>query len=213
ISTGEEAGRAGVARPRRAAPAGAAAGETAEPRRVPAARAVRSAARPPGAAARRRAAGDAPQAAAGPPREAGAGRGDAPPRPGGRRLCRWGAAAVGGVHDIARPVRAGRVPRGGDAHPARAPGAARPQRQRGGEAMSTEKYFTYRGDVRAVAAVGDALAFVTAHPEGEPTAVYRLDPEKVTLTQDALPVGGVALLAAGGGLLVRGPDPPPLRPP
>ena len=34
--------------------------------------------------------------------------------------------------------------------------------------MSTEKYFTYRGDVRAVAAVGDALAFVTAHPEGEP---------------------------------------------
>ena len=54
--------------------------------------------------------------------------------------------------------------------------------------MSTEKYLTYRGDVRALAVADDALAFVTAHPEGQPTAVYRLDPEKLTLTEDKLAV-------------------------
>src|SRR5262245_44168559 len=70
----------------------------------------------------------------------------------------------------------------------------------------TEKYLTYRGDVRAVAATGGALAFVTAHPEGQPTAVYRLDPEKLTLSEDVLPAGGQALLAAGEDLWVAGTD-------
>ena len=32
--------------------------------------------------------------------------------------------------------------------------------------MSTDKYLTYRGDLRALAAVEGTLAFVTAHPEG-----------------------------------------------
>jgi ParB family chromosome partitioning protein len=70
----------------------------------------------------------------------------------------------------------------------------------------TEKYLTYRGDVRAVAVARDALVFVTAHPEGQPTAVYRLDPEKLTLTEDALPAGGLTLLTVGDDLLVAGTD-------
>jgi ParB family chromosome partitioning protein len=72
--------------------------------------------------------------------------------------------------------------------------------------MSIDKYLTYRGDVRALAVAGDALAFVTAHSEGQPTAVYRLDPEKLTLTEDKLPAGGQALLAAGDDLWVAGTD-------
>jgi ParB family chromosome partitioning protein len=72
--------------------------------------------------------------------------------------------------------------------------------------MSTDKYLTYRGDVRAVAACGDALAFVTVHEEGQPTAVYRLDPEKLTLSENPLPAGGQALLALGDDLWVAGSD-------
>jgi ParB family chromosome partitioning protein len=69
-----------------------------------------------------------------------------------------------------------------------------------------DKYLTYRGDVRAIAAAGGALVFVTAHPEGQPTAVYRLDPEKLTLAEHPLPAGGQALLAAGEVLWVAGTD-------
>jgi ParB family chromosome partitioning protein len=70
----------------------------------------------------------------------------------------------------------------------------------------TEKYLTYRGDVRALAVAGGALAFVTVHPEGQATAVYRLDPEKLTLSEEPLPAGGQALLAAGEDLWVAGTD-------
>jgi ParB family chromosome partitioning protein len=72
--------------------------------------------------------------------------------------------------------------------------------------MSTEKYLTYRGDVKALASAGGALAFVTVHPEGLPTALYRLDPVKFTLTSDALPAGGQALLATPDGLWIGGSD-------
>jgi ParB family chromosome partitioning protein len=72
--------------------------------------------------------------------------------------------------------------------------------------MSTDKYLTYRGDVKAVAAASATLVFVTAHPEGQPTAVYRLDPEKHTLTEDALPAGGQALLVTGDDVWVAGTD-------
>jgi ParB family chromosome partitioning protein len=72
--------------------------------------------------------------------------------------------------------------------------------------MTAEKYLTYRGDVRAVAAVGDALAFVTVHTEGQPTAVYRLHPEKYTLTETPLPAGGTALLATADDLWIAGTD-------
>jgi ParB family chromosome partitioning protein len=72
--------------------------------------------------------------------------------------------------------------------------------------MSTDKYFTYRGDVKAVAAAGGALAFVTVHAEGQPTALYRLDPEKLTLSEVPLPAGGRALLAVGEDLWIAGTD-------
>ena len=63
--------------------------------------------------------------------------------------------------------------------------------------MSTDKYFTYRGDVRAIAVLGGGLAFVTVHPEGQPTAVYRLDPEKLTLAERC--AAGRRTGAAGDG--------------
>jgi ParB family chromosome partitioning protein len=72
--------------------------------------------------------------------------------------------------------------------------------------MSTDKYHTYRGDVRALAAVDGTLVFVTVHPEGRATAVYRLDGEKLTLSSDPLPAGGQVLLATSEGLWVGGTD-------
>jgi ParB family chromosome partitioning protein len=72
--------------------------------------------------------------------------------------------------------------------------------------VSQEKYFTYRGDVRALAVVGGQVAFVTTHPEGRPTAVYFLDPEKATLSEHPLPAGGRALLEVAGALWVAGTD-------
>src|SRR5262245_31152473 len=70
--------------------------------------------------------------------------------------------------------------------------------------MPTDKYLTYRGDIRAAVGVGGALAFVTVHPEGQPTALYWLDADKLTLQTDALPCGGVALAADGTTVYVAG---------
>jgi ParB family chromosome partitioning protein len=72
--------------------------------------------------------------------------------------------------------------------------------------MTTDKYLTYRGDLKAVAASGNVLAFTTAHPEGRPTAVYRLDADKLTLTESPLPCGGAALVADDGDLRAAGTD-------
>lgn len=72
--------------------------------------------------------------------------------------------------------------------------------------MTTEKYLPYRGDVKAAAAIGDTLVFVTAHPEGQPTALYRLDTEKFTLTAEPLPRGGVALAVGDDSVWVAGDD-------
>jgi ParB family chromosome partitioning protein len=72
--------------------------------------------------------------------------------------------------------------------------------------VSTEKFLTYRGDVRALAVSEGTLAFVTVHPEGRPTALCRLDPEKLTLTETPLPAGGASLLATAEGLWVGGTD-------
>ena len=59
----------------------------------------------------------------------------------------------------------------------------------------TEKYLTYRGDITAGTAMGGSLAFVTVHPEGQPTALHWLDADKLSLSSVALPCGGVALAA------------------
>jgi ParB family chromosome partitioning protein len=72
--------------------------------------------------------------------------------------------------------------------------------------MSTDKYLPYRGDVKAVAGVGGTLAFVTLHAEIHPTAVYRLDADKLTLAADPLPAGGAVLRADGDTLWVGGSD-------
>ena len=85
--------------------------------------------------------------------------------------------------------------------------------------MSTDKFLTYRGDVKVIAVAGDFLAFVTVHPEGQPTALYRLHPEKLTLAEASLLVGGQVLLAVGDDLWIGGSDqssimsPPATRPP
>jgi ParB family chromosome partitioning protein len=72
--------------------------------------------------------------------------------------------------------------------------------------MTTDRYGTYRGDVWALAAAGDDLVFVTAHPEKQPTGLYRFHPEKLALAEEPLPAGGQALLAAGDDLWVAGTD-------
>lgn|GEM_PF-1062589 len=68
------------------------------------------------------------------------------------------------------------------------------------------KFQTYRGDIRAIAGVGDSLAFVTVHPEGAPTALYWLDPDKLSVSHDELPCGGVALAVDGKAVYVAGTD-------
>lgn len=72
--------------------------------------------------------------------------------------------------------------------------------------MAPEKFFTYRGDIKAAVGVGGSLAFVTVHPEGLPTALYWLDADKLTLQQDDLKCGGVALAAVGNTIYVAGTD-------
>ncbi len=72
--------------------------------------------------------------------------------------------------------------------------------------MTTNKYLTYRGDIRAVAACPDSLAVVTVHPDGLPTAVYRLNVAKMELDEVALPCGGVSLIARGKDLWAGGDD-------
>ena len=72
--------------------------------------------------------------------------------------------------------------------------------------MPTEKYLTYRGDIRAAIGVGGSLAFVTVHSEGQATALYWLDADKLSLQQEALGCGGVALVADGNTVYVAGTD-------
>jgi ParB family chromosome partitioning protein len=72
--------------------------------------------------------------------------------------------------------------------------------------MTAEKYLTYRGDIKGAVGVGRTLAFVTAHLEGQPTALYRLDADKLTLDADPLPKGATAIAAVGETLFVAGGD-------
>ena len=72
--------------------------------------------------------------------------------------------------------------------------------------MTTDRYFQYRGEVRAAVGVGNQLAFVTVHPEGQPTGLFRLNTEKMTLAVDPLAAGGVALVSEGEHLWIAGSD-------
>ncbi len=69
-----------------------------------------------------------------------------------------------------------------------------------------EKYLTYRGNLRAIQAVGPALAFISRHAEKLPTALYRLDPDKGDLTEVDLPCGANALLVDGTDAWIAGDD-------
>jgi ParB family chromosome partitioning protein len=69
-----------------------------------------------------------------------------------------------------------------------------------------DRYSVYRGDVKGAVGIGGALAFVTVHAEGVPTALYRLDADKFTLKQEALPCGGVAIATDGNTIYVAGTD-------
>ncbi|QDU21891.1 HEAT repeat domain-containing protein [Urbifossiella limnaea] len=69
-----------------------------------------------------------------------------------------------------------------------------------------EKHLTYRGHFRAAAGAGGALVFVTEHPEGQPTALFRLDADALNLTEQPLPCGGVALAVDGDHVYVAGTD-------
>ena len=72
--------------------------------------------------------------------------------------------------------------------------------------MTAEKYLTYRGDIKGAVGVGRMLAFVTAHPEGQATALYRLDADTLALDADPMPRGGTAIAAIGETLFVAGGD-------
>ena len=69
---------------------------------------------------------------------------------------------------------------------------------------TTNKYLTYRGDLRAVTSLGKGLAFTGVHPDGVPTALYRLDVEKLELSEIALSCGGLSLAATSGELWLGG---------
>ena len=71
---------------------------------------------------------------------------------------------------------------------------------------TTDKYLTYRGDLKALAPAGPAVLFVTAHAEGRPTALYRLDAATLALAADPLPAGGNDLVTDGQTVWVAGTD-------
>src|SRR5439155_22150890 len=72
--------------------------------------------------------------------------------------------------------------------------------------IMSEKYLPYRGEIKALIGVGGTVAFVTVHPEKQPTGLYRLDADKLTLGHVALPEGGLAGIADEDALWVAGSD-------
>lgn len=69
-----------------------------------------------------------------------------------------------------------------------------------------EKYLTYRGDVTALGTVGSALVFTTERIEGNESALYRLDAEKLDLEETPLPCAGHDLVVDGETIWVAGGD-------
>jgi ParB family chromosome partitioning protein len=74
------------------------------------------------------------------------------------------------------------------------------------EAASTDKFVPFRGALRAAVGLGHVLVFVTVHPEGQPTPLYRLDADKAELATQPLPGGGAAVVADEASIFVAGTD-------
>ncbi|HFE45044.1 MAG TPA: hypothetical protein ENJ18_06045, partial [Nannocystis exedens] len=62
--------------------------------------------------------------------------------------------------------------------------------------MSVTNLYTYRGEIRGLVAIGDALAFCTVHDEGQPTALYQIDLEKQRMQVSPLVGGGLGLVVS-----------------
>jgi HEAT repeat protein len=71
---------------------------------------------------------------------------------------------------------------------------------------ATEKFQRYRGELRAVLGAGSSLLFVTVHPEGQGTALWRLEVDKAELDAASLPGGATALAADADSVYVAGTD-------
>ena len=124
------------------------------------------------------------------------------PRPGPRRpaLRRRHFATAGRVPGLGRRQRARGEPGRRHPHPPPVPVT------RGRGSLSVDHFSTYRGDLRAASASEGVLQFVTEHPEGLPTALYRLSAETNQLAETALPCGGRSVALAGATTYVGGSD-------
>ena len=72
--------------------------------------------------------------------------------------------------------------------------------------MSKDIYLDHRGALTGLIGLGDTLAFTTEHPEGQATALFRVNPNTGALTHEALPGGGKCLVVSETSLFVAGTD-------
>lgn len=72
--------------------------------------------------------------------------------------------------------------------------------------MSKDLYLDHRGALTGLIGLGDTLAFTTEHPEGQATALFRVNPSTGALTSEALPGGGKCLVVSETSLFVAGTD-------
>src|SRR3954451_10382102 len=68
------------------------------------------------------------------------------------------------------------------------------------------KYLVYRGDIKAAVGIRGTVLLTTVHPEGQPTALYRLDVDKLQMATEALPCGGACMVSDGDAVWVGGTD-------
>ena len=72
--------------------------------------------------------------------------------------------------------------------------------------FTNDKYTQIRGDLKAILAHGVQLIVATVHPEGQATALYRLNLDTGELVSGELPTGGVALAADDAHVYLAGAD-------
>jgi hypothetical protein len=72
--------------------------------------------------------------------------------------------------------------------------------------FTTDKYTQIRGELRAVHGHGALVLVVTVHPEGQPTALYRLNLDSGELTSGPLGGGATAILTDDTHVWLAGTD-------